>query len=72
MKRTKIISVRVNEELYNKVQEEIKKNETKYTVYYANTIRNRYKHTDKDGREHYDKFTIADIVENAFKEFIKT
>lgn len=72
MKRDKIISVRVNEELYNEVQKIISERTQSFTVYYRNTTKNIYEYHGAESKSPFGKFTVADIIENAFKEFIKT
>ena len=71
MKRDKVITLRVNEELYNKVKEIIDLNtecyETWKTKRYYNRLSGKYKNFDR----FYCKFSLADLLEIAMKEFIR-
>lgn len=67
MKRNKIISVRVNSELLAQVQEIIDSR----THIFENRGINHYHYIDEDGFSH-DKYTIADLLESAMKNYIKT
>lgn len=71
MKRDKIITVRVNEEIYNQVVKIINEKTTKFTVYYRNTKRNIYNYNGEENHSCYTKFSIADLIEIAFNDFIK-
>ena len=71
MKRDKIISIRVNEELYNKVTKIINESTTSFTVRYRNSKKNIYEYNGKEINGCFGKFTIADLVENAFNDFIE-
>lgn len=65
MKRDKIISLRVNGELLSKVQEIIDRRTDVFE------FRGRKHYTYKDGtKTSYDKFTVADLLENAMQEYI--
>lgn len=70
MKRNKVITLRVNEELYNKVKEIIDLNtecyETWKTKRYYNRLSGKYKNYDR----FYRKFSLADLLEIAMEEFI--
>ena len=71
MKRDKVITLRVNEELYNKVKELIDLStycyETAKTKRYYNRLNGKY--CNFGGFFH--KFSLADLLEIAMKEFIK-
>ena len=66
MKRDKVISVRVNSDLYDRVQKSI---ESKTLVYWC-WKSNYYEY--RDGKRMYfrGKFTIADLMEEKFKEYL--
>ena len=66
MKRDKIISLRVDSELYNEVQKIINSR----TEVYKGSHHNYYYYKDEKGLTH-DKFTIADLLEEAMKQYIK-
>ncbi len=66
MKRDKIISVRVNSELLDKVQKII---DSRTHVLNLRGI-NHYRYVDENGYSQ-DKYTIADLLESAMKEYIK-
>lgn len=70
MDRTKVISVRVNEDLYNKFQSIVAKH-TK--VYQAYKTRRLYDYRDpiSSHRCQYNKFSIGDLLELALKEFVE-
>ena len=63
--RDKVISLRVNSELLNKVNDVISSRTTKLTVRGG---RNYYIYLDGNGAQ--DKFTVADLLEAAMKEYI--
>lgn len=67
MKRDKIISVRVNSELLDKVQKIIDSR----TYCWENLRGNKHYHyKDENGYSH-DKYTIADLLESAMNEYIE-
>ena len=68
--RGKIISVRVNEDLYNRFQSVVAKN-TK--VYQAYKTRRLYDYRDPINQQlcQYDKFSIGDLLELAMKDFVE-
>lgn len=65
-KRDKIISVRVNSNLYNQVQKIIDDR----TTVFRGIKRNWYEYIDEN-RFIHDKFTIADILEKAMSDYIE-
>ncbi len=67
MKRDKIISVRVNSELLEQVQEIINSR----THVFKGGNANHYHYIDEDGFSH-EKYTIADLLESAMRNYIKT
>ena len=66
MKRDKIISVRVDSSLLDEVQKII---DSRTHIYFDNN-RKGYIYEDENGH-HHDKYTIADLLESAMKEYIK-
>lgn len=66
MKRDKIISVRVNSNLLEKVQKII---DSRTHVFELRGV-NHYHYKDEDGRTH-DKYTIADLLEAAMREYVE-
>ena len=66
MRRDKIITVRVDSDLLKQVQEII---DSRTTIFeYIN--RKHYHYIDEKGYSH-EKYTIADLLENAMREYIK-
>lgn len=65
MRRDKIITIRVDSTLLNKVQEII---DSRTTVWQGR--HNYYHYIDENGYSH-DKYTIADLLESAMREYIK-
>ena len=63
--RDKVISLRVNSELLRKVNDVISSRTTKLTVHGG---RNYYIYLDCNGAQ--DKFTVADLLEDAMKEYV--
>ena len=70
MERKKIISVRVNEDLYNRFQAVVAEH-TK--VYQAYKTRRLYDYRDPINQQlcQYDKFSIGDLLELALKDFVE-
>ncbi len=66
MKRDKIISVRVNSALLEQVQKVI---DSRTFVFEVRGI-NHYHYKDENGHSH-DKYTIADLLESAMREYIE-
>lgn len=66
MKRDKIISVRVDSNLLDEVQKII---DSRTQVFEARGIKH-YHYKDEKGYSH-DKYTIADLLEQAMREYIK-
>ena len=66
MNRDKVISVRVNSDLYNRVQKSI---ESKTRVYKCWTS-NFYEYRDGKRMHVCGKFTIADLIEEKFREYL--
>lgn len=71
MRRDKIITLRVNSELYHKVKELIDLNtycyETVKTKHYYNRLNGKYLNFNR----FFHKFSLADLLEIAMKEFIR-
>lgn len=67
MKRDKIISVRVDSTLLDKVQKII---DSRTTVIEYRKLKH-YHYIDENGYSH-EKYTIADLLESAMKQYIKT
>lgn len=65
MKRNKIISVRVDSNLLEQVQKIIDSRTHSYELRGVN----HYIYKDEKGQRH-DKYTIADLLESAMKEYI--
>lgn len=65
--RDKLISVRVNERLLNKVKEII---DSKTEVHEGYGARKSYTYHDQKRPYKYDKFTVADLLEEKLKEYI--
>ena len=65
MRRDKIISVRVNKDLLKKVQEII---DSRTTIWQGR--HNYYHYIDENGYSH-EKYTIADLLEEAMRDYIK-
>ena len=68
LNRDKLISVRVNERLLNKVKEIIENNTEVYAGY---GTRKFYTYHDKKRPYKHDKFTVADLLEEKLKEYIE-
>lgn len=70
MKRDKVITLRVRSDLYNKANEIIENNTKTYETYktkrYFNNLPDKYRDLYR-----ISKFSIADLLEMALKEFIK-
>ena len=66
MKRDKIISVRVNSDLLDKVQKII--DSRTYTLEIRGRNHYRYK---SENRTEYEKYTIADLLESAMWEYVE-
>lgn len=66
MRRDKIISVRVDGSLLNKVQKIIDSR----TYSYELRGRNHYRYEDENGTA-YEKYTIADLLESAMKAYVE-
>ncbi len=66
MRRDKIISVRVDGSLLNKVQKIIDSR----TYSYELRGRNHYRYKDENGTA-YEKYTIADLLESAMNEYVE-
>lgn len=72
MRRNKIITIRVNEELYNNVQRIINEKTIQYTINYRNSRKTLYEYKGKENKMSIGKFSVSDLIENAFKEFIES
>ena len=70
--RNKIITIRVNEELYNEFLKTVAKFTTVYTYDFPSRTKKRYytRFPDKPFSP-VDKYTLADLVDESMKEFIK-
>ena len=68
MPRDKIISIRVNSKLLEKVKTKI---DSKTTVYEGYGARKIYTYHDSKRPYSYDKFTIADLLEEKLKEYLE-
>ena len=70
MKRDKVITLRVRSDLYNKANEIIENNTKTYETYktkrYFNNLPAKYRDLYR-----ISKFSIADLLEKALKEFIE-
>lgn len=70
MSRDKLISVRVDSSLYNKVNKLIEENTTRRDYIrsrvYWNKLPGKY-----SGYDYWHKFSVADLLEIAMNEFIK-
>lgn len=66
MRRNKIISVRINSNLLEQVQEII---DSRTQIFEYRGIKH-YHYIDENGYSH-DKYTIADLLESAMREYIK-
>ena len=66
--RDKIISIRVNSKLLEEVKTKI---ESKTTVYDSYGCRKIYTYHDSKRPYSYDKFTIADLLEEKLKEYLE-
>lgn len=66
MRKDKIITVRVNSELFDEVQKII----DSHTYVFEWHGRNHYRYKDEKGISH-KKYTIADLLESAMKEYIE-
>lgn len=71
MKREKIISVRVNKELYDRVLFIIEDNTWKYETSFSKRYYNRLTGRFASCPRFYRKLSIADILEVAMEDFIK-
>ena len=71
MGRKKIVSIRVNEDKYNKFLEIIDKFTTTYQISYPSSERTRYHTQFPDKCFSFDKYSFADLVNDALKEFIE-
>ena len=66
MKRDKIISVRVNSDLLEEVQKAI---DSRTHIFELRGIKH-YHYKNENGQTH-DKYTIADLLESAMREYIE-
>lgn len=66
MRRDKIISVRVDSALLNQVQDII---DSHTHIFECRGIKH-YHYIDENGYSH-DKYTIADLLESAMREYVK-
>ena len=70
--RNKIITIRVNEQLYNEFLETVAKFTQIYTCNFPSRTENRY-YTKFPDRPYngMQKYTLADLVDESMKEFVK-
>lgn len=70
--RDKIVSIRVNGNRYKEFLEIIERFTISWTNYFSSRTEKRYSTRFPD-QPHtpYDKYTLADLVDEAMKEFIK-
>lgn len=71
MHRDKIISLRVNNDLYNTVQKIIEKNTRTYITSATKISFNNLKGKYSQGMKYYRKFSVADLLEIAMKDFVQ-
>ena len=72
MQRKKIISIRVNEELYNEFLQVIEKFTDTYTLYFPSRTENHhYTHFPDRPYRGRGKYTLADFLEENMREFVK-
>lgn len=71
-KRDKVISIRVNSERYNEFLETVSKFTRTFTLDYPSRTETHYETRFPDKPfQWYDKYTLADLVDEAMQEFIK-
>ena len=66
MKRDKVISIRVSSELFERFQEEVKRNTLKR--YWRRSI---YYYSDGIRRSDFNQFTVADLLEEAMVKYLE-
>ena len=66
LKRDKVISVRVNSDLYNRVLKSIESR----TIVYKLWNSNYYEYRDHKRRYFRGKFTVAELLEEKFEEYL--
>ncbi len=71
MNRNKVISIRINEERYNKFLEIVNKFTYIFEIDYPSRTEKRYHTKFPDKQYSFDKYTLADLVNEALKEFIE-
>ena len=71
MKRDKIVSVRVRQDLYDKVSFLIEKGTTKYEHLTYTRYYNKLPEKYSGGIKYFHKFSISDLLEIAMLEFIE-
>ncbi|MBR2622423.1 MAG: hypothetical protein IKC97_08660, partial [Clostridia bacterium] len=67
MQRDKLISIRVNSKLFNEVKKLI---DSRTTVSESWGARKIYHYSDKKRPYSYDKFTVADLLEEKLQEYL--
>lgn len=67
MKRDKLISLRVNSDLLEKVNNKIMSK----TTIIQGSRRNYYHYHDDKRSGHFDKFTIADLLEEKLRSYLQ-
>lgn len=71
MRRNKIISLRVNENLYKRVLHIIELNTRTHETWKTKVSFNLLKGKYSNGFDYYRKFSVADLLEIAMNEFIR-
>lgn len=67
MKRDKIISIRVDSSLYDSFQAEVKRMTHESDLWYQS----RYYYSDGIRTSSFNKFTVADLLEEAMKKYLE-
>ena len=67
MKRDKVISIRVSSDLFERFQEEVKRNTLESDLW----GRSRYYYSDGIRRSEFNQFTIADLLEEAMVKYLE-
>lgn len=71
-KRDRVVTIRVNEKQYNAFLETVAKFTISYTIDYPSRTEKRYHTTFPDKPfSRYEKYTLADLVEDSMDEFIR-
>lgn len=70
-KRDKVITIRVNEKQYNAFLETVAKFTETYEIDFPSRTEKRYYTKFPDKNFSFEKYTLADLVEEAIDDFIK-